>query len=139
MGKNNVIRETFCPFARDRRCNNGCEFFNEDTDHCMIWEIRNEIFKEQAIMAKKKRPESLRRIMGITLKPSFLSMLVKKGKVEIKKSPIPRDATLVSAAFDVYRNCFVIYFEHPSFKLINEGDLVSFFDPTDFELIRHYE
>jgi len=70
---------------------------------------------------RKKRE---RKIFGVKFTPDFLNIILKKGKVEITRTPIPDDAEYLSTHYNYGTDTFIAYFYHPSFELTLDGGLL---------------
>ena len=69
-----------------------------------------------------QKPE-MRRII-IPVDPFFVGEICKNRKFEITNSPIPQDARLVGVYFDQAKNKFLLHFEHESFGVVPEGEII---------------
>lgn len=68
----------------------------------------------------KKRARSIRRVL-VKIDPDSFSLFLKKGSYAVE-SQIPKDAKFISVNHDPYSNCFLLCFEHWSFKAIPVGE-----------------
>jgi len=73
-----------------------------------------------------------RKIKGIRISPDFLGHFFKGKIVEIKKSPLPKDAEYLTTHYDWQRDEFVLYFRHSNFKEIPIGYKVPIFESAEF-------
>ena len=82
------------------------------------------------------RTKRERRMLGVKFTPEFLEIILKKGKVEITKTPIPNDAEYQSTHYDYERDVFIAYFYHDSFDLLAEEQCIPWVGTYSFEYRR---
>lgn len=80
---------------------------------------------------RKRKPRE-RRYMVLSISPELLAHFFKEGTIQIKKSPMPKDAEYISTHYDWQTDYFDIIFYHKDFEIVPDGQYIPKYDPNSF-------